>query len=214
MKFGDPAETKNRIMKVAFELFGQYGLEGASVRDIAKKSNSNIAAINYHFGTKENLFWEVMYETYRDLNRNVEIMYQDSKDVYQLSDKLLDYFHSEKIALKNTMKMLLTDGLALPTDPRIIKELNNPFGPPGGQYFQEMIQKECPFPLSRMGSMWGVKSIFGSIMHWSVMLCSDKVCVANENDELLSDEQIKKDVLLMVRSSIEFLKSNKKLFSD
>jgi AcrR family transcriptional regulator len=41
-------------------LFADRGLEGTSVRDIAKSGNVNIAAVNYHFGSKEKLYVEVI----------------------------------------------------------------------------------------------------------------------------------------------------------
>jgi AcrR family transcriptional regulator len=44
----------------AGELFAEHGLEGTSVRAIAEKAGANIAAINYHFGSKENLYNEAL----------------------------------------------------------------------------------------------------------------------------------------------------------
>lgn len=48
------------IIWAAGELFAQHGLEGTSIRPIAQKADVNIAAINYHFGSKENLYTEVL----------------------------------------------------------------------------------------------------------------------------------------------------------
>ncbi len=44
----------------AGELFAEHGVEGTSVRAIAAKCNANIAAVNYHFGSKENLYLVVI----------------------------------------------------------------------------------------------------------------------------------------------------------
>lgn len=64
--------TKLALLQAAGELFAEYGLEGASIRAIAEKANANIAAINYHFGSKESLFLAVlnhlMQENYRRIN--------------------------------------------------------------------------------------------------------------------------------------------------
>ena len=48
-------DTKTRILDVAEELFGEQGLDRVSIRDITKKAQVNLAAIYYHFGSKEDL---------------------------------------------------------------------------------------------------------------------------------------------------------------
>src|SRR5204863_3054326 len=47
--------TRARILNVAEELFGERGLDRVSIRDITRKAKVNLAAINYHFGSKEDL---------------------------------------------------------------------------------------------------------------------------------------------------------------
>ncbi|MEP6927296.1 MAG: TetR family transcriptional regulator [Ginsengibacter sp.] len=53
----DPKET---ILITAMKLFGQKGFEGTSVREIAKDAGVNLAMISYYFGSKENLFENVV----------------------------------------------------------------------------------------------------------------------------------------------------------
>src|SRR5438132_10462796 len=48
-------DTRTRILDVAEELFGEEGIERVSIRDITDKAKVNLAAINYHFGSKEDL---------------------------------------------------------------------------------------------------------------------------------------------------------------
>ena len=50
------ANVKENIISVATLLFAEKGLEGASVRDIAKKAKVNVAMISYYFCKKENLY--------------------------------------------------------------------------------------------------------------------------------------------------------------
>jgi hypothetical protein len=206
-------DTRTKIMEAAFELFGRFGLEGASVRDIAAKSEVNLAAVNYHFHSKENLFWEIMSRTYSDLDEEISRLANDSKDVHELSLKTFDHFLAQKFALKNTMKMMLAEDAPLPKDPKILEQLNNPMGPPGGIYYADMIQKEISYPLSREGLLWGVKAVFGAIFHWGVMCCSDKLCGGkNGLDPLMEPEQIRKDVAGMVEAAIIFLNSQRQRF--
>jgi len=48
--------TEEKIKQTALELFLEKGFERTSIRDIAAKANINIALLNYHFKSKENLF--------------------------------------------------------------------------------------------------------------------------------------------------------------
>jgi AcrR family transcriptional regulator len=51
--------TKDRILGAAEELFAQHGFGGTSLRQVTSRADVNIAAVNYHFGSKENLINEV-----------------------------------------------------------------------------------------------------------------------------------------------------------
>ncbi|KAB7772844.1 TetR family transcriptional regulator, partial [Xanthomonas sp. LMG 12460] len=51
--------TKDRILSAAEELFAQHGFSGTSLRQVTSQADVNIAAVNYHFGSKENLVNEV-----------------------------------------------------------------------------------------------------------------------------------------------------------
>lgn len=54
-----PFSTKERILGAAEDLFAQYGFAGTSLRQVTQHADVNIAAVNYHFGSKENLVAEV-----------------------------------------------------------------------------------------------------------------------------------------------------------
>jgi AcrR family transcriptional regulator len=51
-------KTKERILEVAADLFATQGFHKTTVEEISKKAKCNIAAINYHFGGKANLYTE------------------------------------------------------------------------------------------------------------------------------------------------------------
>ena len=51
--------TKERILDAAEALFAQKGYRAVSVREITSTAKCNLAAVNYHFGNKENLYLEV-----------------------------------------------------------------------------------------------------------------------------------------------------------
>jgi AcrR family transcriptional regulator len=51
--------TRDRLLDEAEGLFAQRGYHAVSVREITKAAESNLAAVNYHFGNKQNLYLEV-----------------------------------------------------------------------------------------------------------------------------------------------------------
>jgi AcrR family transcriptional regulator len=53
------AQTRERLLDAAERLFAEKGFAATSVRDITAAAASNIAAVNYHFGGKYNLYNEV-----------------------------------------------------------------------------------------------------------------------------------------------------------
>jgi AcrR family transcriptional regulator len=48
-------ETRTRILDAAEELFMLHGFEGTSMRQLTAKAGVNLAAVNYHFGSKDAL---------------------------------------------------------------------------------------------------------------------------------------------------------------
>ena len=51
--------TKDRILHAAEDLFAQQGFASTSLRQVTSRADVNIAAVNYHFGSKDNLINEV-----------------------------------------------------------------------------------------------------------------------------------------------------------
>jgi AcrR family transcriptional regulator len=48
-------DTKTRILDAAEKLFGEKGFDATSLRDITTEADVNLAAVNYHFQSKESL---------------------------------------------------------------------------------------------------------------------------------------------------------------
>ncbi|MGA9334044.1 MAG: TetR family transcriptional regulator [Rudaea sp.] len=60
--------TKQRILDSAESLFAKHGFAGASLRQVTAAASVNLAAVNYHFGSKENLINEVFRRRLDTLN--------------------------------------------------------------------------------------------------------------------------------------------------
>lgn len=59
--------TKNRIIEAAGPIFAQKGFDRATSREICDQAHANQAAVNYHFGGKEQLYVEVLREAHQRL---------------------------------------------------------------------------------------------------------------------------------------------------
>jgi AcrR family transcriptional regulator len=53
-------DTASRIVSTATRLFADTGYDGTSVKDICDAADVNIAAIHYHFGSKEGLYRHII----------------------------------------------------------------------------------------------------------------------------------------------------------
>ncbi|MGB8715096.1 MAG: TetR/AcrR family transcriptional regulator, partial [Rhodanobacteraceae bacterium] len=62
--------TKQRILNAAEKLFADHGFAAASLRRVTADAGVNLAAVNYHFGSKETLIEEVFRRRLDELNTN------------------------------------------------------------------------------------------------------------------------------------------------
>lgn len=62
------SETKKRMLEVAAALLAKHGFEAVSVRDVTQAAKVNVAAVNYHFGSRSGLMERVMDEALRYFN--------------------------------------------------------------------------------------------------------------------------------------------------
>jgi AcrR family transcriptional regulator len=62
-------DTKSRILDAAEKLFAQKGFESTSLRDITAEAQVNLAAVNYHFQSKDSLIDAVIARRIEPVNR-------------------------------------------------------------------------------------------------------------------------------------------------
>jgi AcrR family transcriptional regulator len=60
-----PDQTKARLLEAAGEEFAEKGFEGATIRSICARAGANLAAVNYHFGDKEQLYLQAVIAAHR-----------------------------------------------------------------------------------------------------------------------------------------------------
>lgn len=64
--------TKNKILDAAELLFADKGFNGTSLREITSQAEVNLAAVNYHFGSKKELIKAVMSRYMNELSPKLE----------------------------------------------------------------------------------------------------------------------------------------------
>ncbi|MCC6442826.1 MAG: TetR family transcriptional regulator [Armatimonadetes bacterium] len=64
----EKADTKERLLDAAERLFAERGVQETSVREITARAGANLAAVNYHFGSKDDLILAVIARRLGPLN--------------------------------------------------------------------------------------------------------------------------------------------------
>ena len=74
------AATKNQVFNAAERLFALHGFQNVSVRDITAEAGVNLASVNYHFGSKDALLFEIFRRRTAELNRDRARMLHEASD--------------------------------------------------------------------------------------------------------------------------------------
>ena len=102
-----PQATKNRILDAAEALFMEHGFEATSLRAITAAAGVNLAAVNYHFGSKEELFQSV-------LTRRLDPMNQQRLDLLTRLERDLA---PQPVPCERILSAMFIPALALARDP-------------------------------------------------------------------------------------------------
>ncbi|WP_442958419.1 TetR/AcrR family transcriptional regulator [Phenylobacterium sp.] len=74
------AATKAAVFCAAERLFALHGFQNVSVRDITAEAAVNLASVNYHFGSKDGLLFEIFRRRTAELNRERARMLHEAND--------------------------------------------------------------------------------------------------------------------------------------
>ena len=89
----DHGGTRTRIIEASVEVFLEKGYDLATIRDICARAQANVAAVNYHFGSKEKLVEQVFKRRLDALNQHrlAELAKVAGKPATRLEDVLAAY---------------------------------------------------------------------------------------------------------------------------
>lgn len=167
-------ETKSRILDVAEDLFAEQGLDRVSIRDITEAAGVNLAAVNYHFGGKEELISAVFERRIAPLNalriQAIQKVEEQAGGKRPKVEDLLEAFIRPAInCCQNgadggrAFAMLFGRCLA-ETRPEVETLLRKQFEPLV-ECLDGALSKALPH-LSRTDIFWRMKFTFGALHHW------------------------------------------------
>ncbi len=134
--------TAQTIVRAALECLEQHGLAGMTVRKIAMHAKVNVAAINYHFGSKEKLLEQVFdlatTSAFGDLDQfvNAESVEVLEQQLYQF----LLHYAGGLAQYPNVSKVMLHQLMSSPQGQNIVKKRLETFLEKLNQHFAKLYQ--------------------------------------------------------------------------
>lgn len=182
--------TKEKILQVAAELFAKFGFAGTSVRDIAQKSGVNLSAVNYHFGSKHNLYWSTVCDAHNKGECEVNRLVAESKDLTDFAIRFFDFLLENKGMFRSIMKLMLTDGVPDP-DEDIEQNIAGTLMPIGSDDLRAFVREQLG-DLSEDAINFVVFNVFALIIHFGMMHSSSKIEMLKGRNPFIVEENVRK----------------------
>ncbi len=191
-------DTKSRILDAAESLFMEHGFEATSLRQLTAAAGVNLAAVNYHFGSKEELFQAV-------LTRRLDPMNQERIDLLARYEQEAG---ARPLTCERILSAMLIPALRLSRDEKrggknFLRVLGRAYADPApfirnflsAQYaemigrFKEAFQKALPH-LTKQELTWRLHFVMGALSYTlagtdSLKLMMQVLSHEEDNDELL-----------------------------
>jgi hypothetical protein len=203
-------DTKRKIIEVADKLFAQNGFSGTSVREIAKQAQVNLAAINYHFTNKENLYWSVFDYNYDLLDLGIHKIGEKNLTTSELACEVFQFYISNGSAIMNIFKIFLSDNVAMPKE-GIKQDKGEKMGPPGENVFIKAIKHDLSNDVSDEGVKWATKMIISQLVHLAVVFSTGIMKQRCKEQYELGPEVLAGSIAHSVNAHLLYLKENPQL---
>ena len=160
-------DTKQKLLDTAERLIAEQGYAATSLRHIISEAGVNLAAVHYHFGSKEDLLDQVILQKASSVNTaRLAILDRLEKDAagapLPVADVLAAFFEpmieagSRNPQFVKLMGRMFAEGL-LPTI--VAKHFRPTF-----VRFTEALQRSLPF-LSEVELFWRLQFMIGAMSH-------------------------------------------------
>jgi AcrR family transcriptional regulator len=192
------AGTKTRILDAAEQLFMEHGFEATSLRSLTAAAGVNLAAVHYHFGSKEELFQAVLTRRLDPMNvERIELLERIElesagrapsceKILFAMLIPALKLARDEKRGGKNFLRLV---GRAYADPAPFIRHfLSAQYAEMIGRY-KEAFLRALPH-LSRQELTWRLHFVMGALSYTlagtdALKLFAQVTQTERENDELL-----------------------------
>jgi len=165
--------TKERLLDEAEGLFAKKGYDAVSVREITNAASCNLAAVNYHFGNKKNLYLEVFRARWIPRARRLHESFRKSLDAEEtaspkavaraLAEAFLVGPMSDEERFSHHQLMIRELGQSTKAFELVADEVMRPF-------FKRLagtLQPAMPEGLGKDGLMLNVLSMFAMVLYFN-----------------------------------------------
>jgi AcrR family transcriptional regulator len=187
--------TRERLLDEAEKLFAEKGFDGVSVREITAKAGSHLSAINYHFGSKKNLYLSVFEERWIPRAKNVVSHVRDldvggmndvEQVVHTLAEAFLRGFGDPKV--RQMHHQLIHREMTRPTEAlsMIAEQVTKPFF----MHFKEVIRNRMPAEYKSDDMFLCVFSVFAQIIFFNFGRNMVSLLTGREYDQAFRDQVV------------------------
>ena len=166
-------ETRTRILDAAEELFMLHGFEGTSMRLLTAKAQVNLAAVNYHFGSKDALIEAVFRRRLDPMNAEriaeLERLEQAAAGKPLAPERIIRAFLRASLAMvedargggRNFIRLL---GRAYTEPSKDIRALIGQLYAPAMERYKAAFERAVP-ELPRDDLIWRMHFMFGTLAY-------------------------------------------------
>ena len=168
-----PAENKEvreRLLDAAETHFSEKGYEATSIRDLTADAGCNVAAVNYHFGGKENLYRQVYQRrcvALRDIRlKSIEKALSQENGKPSLQKLLREFANAfiEPLVQDSGGRRFFVLAVREMLNPRLPEDmLLNEVINPVTMSFQDALMKVCPY-LTKIKAHFCSQSVIGQLI--------------------------------------------------
>jgi AcrR family transcriptional regulator len=161
-------ETRQRLLEAAGEVFAERGFRKTTIREICRRAQANLAAVNYHFGDKEGLYAAVIKYAYACALEKYPLAQRESEEV-PAADRLHAFIRSLLLSVldKGTpawLGKLMAREMIEPTRALddLVESIISPMGQKLGAIVRELLGGQVPDNLVHRCQI----SIIGQCLHY------------------------------------------------
>jgi AcrR family transcriptional regulator len=108
----DPERTKANILEVAAGEFGEKGLAGARIDEIAALTQTSKRMIYYYFGNKEGLYLAVLEEAYKRVRDIESELHLQDLEPEQALRRLVAFTFDHHLHHENYIRLVMNENIA------------------------------------------------------------------------------------------------------